>query len=187
VFANIITVGNWLGQQWPLVVAIATNVSAIIFFCYALRQERLKIANLGLEFKKLQLEVGRLQNSPEQIAERRVVYAQLRSCLEMILQQGSITWDQLVALNRSIHDAEFCLPMNVRSELSTVRAAMCSLHTYGRVMKEMQSHPNLGQDSRWLEAVSRDHEAMTTLSAFHVRMPDIFRPYLTLGAESEQA
>jgi hypothetical protein len=104
---------NWFQQSWALIVSWAATLAAIIVAIraiYAAERDRKALEQVDLEREKLTLEVKRLRNSPELVADRRAVYERLRKVLAEIIGPGAVTLDQVSALHEISHDTEFRYP-----------------------------------------------------------------------------
>ncbi len=164
-FDGIVVAWDWVVNHW-------VQVSAFVALIWKIQHDR-------LEKQKLRLEIVRLRNSPEIIAERRALYDQMRCTFNRTCQEGALNDEQVSLLNAVIHDSELCFPADVCNELKALRPSLISLNVYGQSMEEMRSMPNLSRDPRWLDAVKEIRNAKSQIWAFQGRMLELFRPHLT--------
>jgi hypothetical protein len=144
---------------------------------YSARRDRLALKNAELEREKLTLEVGRLRNDPQVVADRRAIYERLRLIVAEITRDAAVTNKHIYDLHEVRHDAEFRFPPDVVGSIKEFLHAAVGLHVTGAVLK---AGPGRWSTEEWQKHVQANHDALMTIAAFEQQMVSIFRPYLSL-------
>lgn len=171
---------EWLKESWGYLVLILGLVAAafkLLQTTYAAERDRRALANSELERDKLALEVRRLRNDPQVVADRRAIYERLRLIVAEITRDAAVTRKHIYDLHEVRHDAEFRFPPDAVNAIKNFLHAAVGLHVSGAVLAA-----GLGRAGTedWEKHVKDNHEALMEIAAFEQNMVAIFRPHLSL-------
>jgi hypothetical protein len=171
---------DWLKQSWGYLVLggglLATAIVAVRAV-YAAERDRKALEVAHLEREKLELEVARLRNSPEVVADRRAIYDKLRQLVHEIIRDASVDISELAALHELKHESEYRYPTEVVAAMGTlIQSAVMLLWSN----KELQLGPHQVGAAEWPNVVKSNSDALLDVLAFEQSMVDRFRPYLML-------
>jgi cell division protein FtsL len=171
---------DWLEQSWGYLVLIAALVGTafkLLQTTYAAERDRQGLKNSQLEREKLQLEVGRLRNDPQVVADRRKIYERLRLIVGEITRDAAVTRKHIHDLHEVRHDAEFRFPADVVNSIRDLLHAAVGLHVSGAVLA---AGPGRAGTEDWEKHVKDNHDSLMAIAAFEKNMVAIFRPDLSL-------
>lgn len=171
---------EWLKESWPYLVSWGGFVAASIVAIrglYAAERDRQALRQAGLEREKLALEIARLRNSPEIVAERRAIYDRLRGVVSAITRDAAVSIDQIGTLHEIRHDAECRFSRDIVDSMRVLINAVVALHVAGEALRR---GPNQMSADNWERQVARDHDALVKISQFESSMVDLFRPHLSV-------
>ena len=186
---------DWLRESWGYIATGAVAVAAVFRAIQvtlaaekdrrALQNSRLeteklelevaRLKNVDLERQKLTLEVSRLANSPEVVAERRVLYDCLRALVREFVRDARVEPEQIFALHEIRHDCIFRFPDAVDEALHALIGHCVRFYTTSRALNESQLHRS--QDDR-ADIVHRNADALKAILDFEVGLPQRFKEYL---------
>ena len=171
---------DWLTESWGYVVLGGGFLAAVIVAVratYAAERDRRALQLADLEREKLVLEVARLRNSPEVVADRRAIYEKLRTVLNEIIREGSVVRTELTTLHELKHESEYRYPPEIVAEIGElIGFAVMLLWS----KKELERGPHQVGADQWPNLVNSNSNALLEILGFRERMIDLFRPHLTL-------
>jgi hypothetical protein len=171
---------DWLKASWAYIVFGAVCVGAVIKSvraAYAAERDRAALKNSELEREKLTLEVARLRNSPEVVADRRVIYDRLRLLISEITRDADATIVHIRNLHEVAHDSEFRFPPEVVERIRTLIESAIELHVsnlrYQRGLRALSAEDlgRLGDENA---------NALKDIVDFEGGLVPLFRPHLSL-------
>lgn len=170
---------DWLSKSWSYVASWLITVAALgaaLKNWYAAELTRRELDRAGLEKQKLELEVQRLRNSPEVVADRRAIYERLRKLVGEVLGPLDATLDHIRELHNIRHDCEFRFPDEIVDAVGRLIGAVVDLHVTRDVMREIRGQG----DSDWAATLERNHQAVDAVTSFAEGMVQLFKPYLSV-------
>lgn len=171
---------DWLSRSWEYLAgggAVLASVITAIAKTLSAERDRQALKSANLEYEKLELEVVRLRNTPETVADRRAIYNRLRQIVGQLTGEAKVLPNHIPALHEIWHDASFRFPEPVLSAIGDLIAAVAKFHVAGRILER---GPGRMSDAEWAAAVDEDHEALTGIVAFERGMIALFQPYVSL-------
>lgn len=171
---------NWLVKSWSYLVSWGGFLGAAIVAIravYAAERDRRALNNSELEREKLSLEVARLRNSPEVVADRRVIYDKLREVLFAIVQTGTVELDQIKSLHAIRHDSEFRFPPPIVESVRGLINFAVEMHISWQTL---QRGAHQVSNEVWQTTVNKNSIALLGIVEFQQGMADRFRPFLSL-------
>jgi len=171
---------DWLKETWGYLVLgggfLATSIVAIRAV-YAAERDRKALQLARLEREKLELEVARLRNSPEVVADRRAIYEKLRKVLNEIIREAYVGMAELATLHEIKHESEYRYPPEIVAKIGELIESAVMLFWS---KKELQRGPHQVGAEQWPNLVNSNSNALLEIVGFRERMIDLFRPHLTL-------
>lgn len=140
-----------------------------------IRQLKYSLESAELQREKLSLEIQLLRNSPELVADRRVIYDRLRATIGEISRDGAATLEQVRAMHAIRHDSEFVFPRELADRLLSL--ANCTFELYWSHRLLSQPPPGITESHRQA-AIEDDDRALKAVVAFEKDLVATFRPYL---------
>ena len=171
---------EWLNESWGYVALGAGFVTTALGWlrqAYAAERDRQALRNVELERQKLGLEVGRLKNDPQVVADRRAIYERLRIIVGEITRDAAVTVKHIYDLHEVRHDAEFRFQPDVLNSIKDFLHAAVGLHVSGAVLA---AGPGSAGTEDWKRRVQDNHDCLMKIAAFEHNMVGIFRPHLSL-------
>ena len=170
---------DWFAQSWSYIVPWAACLAAVIIAvrsAYAAERDRTALRDANLQREKLLLEIERLRNSPEVVAERRAIYDRLRGALGAIIGAGDVSTTQVGLIYEVLHDSRFRFPPEITDFIATVAESVMALYRTGRSL-EYRSPSN---SEKWTAVAKENSDAMQRILTFQTGLAERFRPYLSL-------
>jgi len=171
---------EWDKESWGYLVLVLGLVAAgfrLLQTTYAAERDRRALANSELERDKLALEVRRLRNDPQIVADRRAIYERLRLIVGEITRDAAVTRKHIYDLHEVRHDAEFRFSSDVLNPIRDLIHAAVGLHVSGAVLA---AGPGRAGTHDWEKHVKDNHDSLTAIAAFESNMVAIFRSDLSL-------
>ena len=167
-------------KSWALFLAFfgfVTMACTAVASAYAAERDRRALRDAEPQREKLLLEIARLRNTPEVVADRREIYQRLREVVGAIVAAGSASIEQIRALHGIRHDAEFRYPREVVDGIGALTESAISLHFLARSMQRLRpSVPN----GEWESLVTEESNALLDVVRYQTELVAMFRPHLTL-------
>lgn len=149
--------------------ALTTAVVAVIALVTNRRRHR-------SETEKLNLEIRRLHQSPEVVADRREVYDRLREVVHCITTEADATHDHISLLHKIRHDATLCFPDPILDGLRRLIGNVVSLHVTN---KRQDWTRNRLDQSAWEKLCDQNDAALRGVVEYEQHMLDAYKAHLT--------
>lgn len=169
----------WVQRSWgyivPWILFLGT-ATGWIRNAIAAEKDRRALRNSELEREKLELEVKRLRNSPEVLADRRAIYDRLWRVVEQLTATGDPTKDQILELRDIRHAAEFRFPAEIVEGIRGLIVRADDLQAAKRYMR--LGHESIGEEG-WKKLAHDEDDAFRAIDDYRCRLLEIFRPHLS--------
>jgi plasmid stabilization system protein ParE len=171
---------DWLKETWAYLVVGGGILAAVVLTIrntYGAERDRQALKQASLEADKLRLEIARLRNTPEIVAERRAIYERLRTLLRALTGTTIASLAQVSDIHDIRHDAEYRFPPDVAASIKALIADVVTLHVAHSMLGN--ASPSPADQQRYSMANLRE-ESLKRLLDYESRLIETFRPYLSL-------
>lgn len=170
---------DWIQRSWPLLLPwllFVFALAAALRNAFAAEKDRRALKRADMEQAKLRLEIARLRNDPELVADRRAIYGKLRGVLAEIVREAKVMQEQVSDLHEIRHDSIFRFPEEVPEEIRGLIHAAVRVHIDEKKMQNPGDHTA----QEWKELVDRESSAFQGLVSYHSAKPERYKPLLSL-------
>ncbi len=172
---------SWVVEAWPYALGWLAFLGALIIAIkntYSAERDRQALKSSELEREKLSLEVQRLKNDPEIVADRRSIYESLRGLLGEVFREAATTRGHISKLHHIRHDAVFRFPDEIVTALDGLISDLVDLHISGEKMRAY--HDGHKTEAEYHQASDENNQALRRVIAFNEGLVDMFKPHLSL-------
>jgi hypothetical protein len=170
---------QWVERSWPYLVPWLLFVAALVAAlrnAYAAERDRQALKQITLEREKLSLEIHRLRNSPEVVADRCAIYERLRRLISEILRDVNVTREHIAELHASRHDCEFRFPDEITQGIQALIENAVQLHVTREIMG---GNGRSLSEEKWRSVCDREHRNLEAIISYEKTIVDTFRPHLS--------